>query len=72
MVVVISSVIVSFLLLAPYVHLLQLILVIIHCSVHLVLYTCVVAANGVDYSCVCPAGATGERCNQSELISMMT
>ena len=28
--------------------------------------TCVVAANDVDYSCVCPAGATGERCSQSE------
>ena len=30
--------------------------------------TCVAAANGVDYTCVCPAGATGERCSQSELI----
>ena len=29
--------------------------------------TCVVAANGVDYSCACPAGATGERCSQSKL-----
>lgn len=29
--------------------------------------TCVVSANGVDYSCACPAGATGERCSQSEL-----
>ena len=28
--------------------------------------TCVAAANGVDYSCVCPVGATGERCSQSE------
>ena len=27
---------------------------------------CVVAANGVDHSCTCPAGATGERCNQSK------
>ena len=29
--------------------------------------TCVVAANGVDHSCTCPDGATGERCSQSEL-----
>ena len=29
--------------------------------------TCVVAANGVDYSCACSAGATGERCSQSKL-----
>ena len=28
--------------------------------------TCVAAANGVDHSCVCPVGATGERCSQSE------
>ena len=34
--------------------------------------TCVVAANGVDYSCACPAGATGERCSQSELICTTT
>ena len=27
--------------------------------------TCVIAANGIDYSCICPAGATGERCSQS-------
>ena len=30
--------------------------------------TCVAAANGVDYSCACPAGATGERCSQSEWV----
>jgi len=30
--------------------------------------TCVVAINGVDYYCACPAGTTGERCSQSELI----
>ena len=30
--------------------------------------TCVVAANGVDYSCICPTGVTGERCSQSESI----
>lgn len=30
--------------------------------------TCVVAVNGVDYYCACPAGTTGERCSQSELI----
>ena len=30
--------------------------------------TCVVAVNGIDYTCVCPVGSTGERCDQGECV----
>jgi len=28
--------------------------------------TCLVGVNGLDYTCLCPVGATGERCDQSK------